>query len=65
MVGVFIIHVCPGKWVGVPWVKSSSSIHDPINSIRNLMMDVWTAIIVATIANEVSTYAAIDTTCAW
>lgn len=61
---MFVVHACPGQGVGVPWVKSSSSVHNPINSVSNFMMDVWTAIAEAAVAYEVPVDAAVDTTCA-
>lgn len=58
--GMFVIHVCSGQGIGVPWVQScSSSAHDPIDTIGNFMMDVGTAVAEA-VAEEVSVDAAID-----
>lgn len=64
MVGMFIVHVHPGQGVGVPGVQPSSSIHDPINSISNFMMDMRTAVAEAAVGYKVSVDAAIDSVCA-
>lgn len=60
MVGMFVVHVRPGQGVGVPWVQPGSSVHDPINSISNFMMDVRTAVAEAAVAYEASMDAAVD-----
>lgn len=60
---MLIVHVRPGQGVAVPWVQSSSSIHDPINSISDFMVDMRAAITEATIADEVSMDAAVDSAC--
>lgn len=66
---MFIFHVCSGQGVSVPWINNSSSIystiHDSIRSIRNLVMEMKATIIMVSITDKVSMYAAIDTTCAW
>lgn len=64
MVGMFIVHVRPGQGAGVPWVQPSSSIHDPVNSISNFMMDMRTAVAEAAVAYEASVDAAVDSACA-
>ena len=64
MVGVFVVHVRPGQGAGAPWVQPSSSVHHPVNSISNLMMDMRTAVAEAAVAHEVSVEAAVDSACA-
>lgn len=57
---MFIVHVCSGQGIGVPWVQScSSSTHDAIDTVGHFVMDVGTAVAEA-VAEEVSVDAAVD-----